>query len=515
MTLANRNPQFNRLLVLSLFACLAGLSPAAGSPAEAGPELRLIEAVRGKDRNAAIALLKQKADVNAASADGATALAWAAHWDDLELADLLIRGGANVNAANVHGVTSLALACENGSAGMVEKLLNAGSNANARLVKTGVTPLMTCSRSGNADAVKLLLRHGADVNAKESRRGQNALMWAVANKHDSIAGALIEHHADFRARSKGGMPAQYGSLTRETGFTPLLFAARAGHLDSAKILLDAGANVNEATPEDGNALVIAAAGGHEALALFLLGRGADPKAADAFGVSALHYAVRRGILELTGFEFYAERLPPPNMHELARTLLARGADPNAQIRANFPSNSRYHEGQLLSLVGATPLLLAAHTADTALLRIFLDRGADPKLATKAGDVPLLLAAGLVRDPSLATAEQNAQALESVKLLTQRGVELNHANGRGQTALHAAAGMGADALIQFLVEQGADVNVKNKSGETPWSIAMAMCPAEGTTNACGAYVIRKETAELLRKLGAQPGAPAPMQEYFQQ
>lgn len=478
-------------------------------------DLRLVEAARGNDKALLLHLLKQNVDVNAASADGATALSWAAHWDDQELADLLIRAGANVNAANEYGVTSLALACQNGSAGMVEKLLKAGANPDARLVKTGETPMLTCARTGNAAAVKLLLDRGADVNAKETRRGQTALMWAVANHHPEVVRVLIEHHADFRARSKGGIPAQYGSLQRESGFTPLLFAARVGDLESANVLLAVGADVNESTPEDGSALVIAAASGHERLAMFLLERGADPNATDAFGVTALHYAVRRGILELTGFEFYAERLPPPNMHELAQALLARGANPNAQIRANFPSNARYHEGQLVSLIGATPLLLAAHTADVNLLRILLGRGADPKLATKGGDTPLLLAAGLVRDASLTTAEQNAQALESVKLLVELGVDLNQANARGQTALHAAAGMGADALIQFLADQGAQVNLKSKSGETPWSIAMAMCPAEGTTNACGAYVIRKGTADLLLQLGAEPVAPAPTEEYFRQ
>ena len=136
-----------------------------------GSDPRLADAVKNKDKAAVRSLLKQHVDVNTPQADGSTALAWAAHWNDLETADLLIRAGANVNAANDYGVTPLWEACNNGSAAMVEKLVKAGANPNATLPGTGETVLMRCARTGNADAVKSLLARGADVNAKEPARG--------------------------------------------------------------------------------------------------------------------------------------------------------------------------------------------------------------------------------------------------------------------------------------------------------------------------------------------------------
>ncbi len=135
-----------------------------------------------------------------AQGDGATALHWAAHRDDLAIADLLIRSGARANVANDLGATPLHLACTNRSAPMVERLLAAGANASAALLN-GETVLMTCARAGDAGAVKALLAHGADVNAKEREHHQTALMWAVAERHPDVVRLLIEAGADIRARS--------------------------------------------------------------------------------------------------------------------------------------------------------------------------------------------------------------------------------------------------------------------------------------------------------------------------
>jgi ankyrin repeat protein len=210
--------------------------------------------------------VKQHFDVNARQPDGATALHWAAHWDDLEAADLLIHAGANVNAANDLAVTPLALSCENGNTAMVDKLLQAGAYPNAA-VETGETALMTASRGGSLGAVEALLTRGADVNAKEPSRGQTALMWAVAQQHPAIVRALIEHGADIHARShvrhvyvnRGG---RSNGEIEQGGFTPLLFAARQGDINSAELLLAAGANVNETAPDGTSALVVAAHSGH-------------------------------------------------------------------------------------------------------------------------------------------------------------------------------------------------------------------------------------------------------------
>ena len=110
-------------------------------------DLRLVDAAKRNDPAAIRALIKQNIDVSAAAADGATALHWAAEWDDLENAAALIAKGANVKAANVHGATPLFLACANGSAGMVELLLKAGADPGS-VSPEGETALMTAARTG-------------------------------------------------------------------------------------------------------------------------------------------------------------------------------------------------------------------------------------------------------------------------------------------------------------------------------------------------------------------------------
>ncbi len=455
-----------------------------GSLAAPSGDLRLVDAVKNRDREAVRSLLKERVDVNAPEADGATALAWAAHWDDLETADLLIRAGAKVNAPNDYGATPLWLACNNGSAAMVERLLRAGANPNAPLLRTGETPLMTCARSGNVDAVKAMLARGADPNAKESWRGQTALMWAVAEKHSEVARALIGKGADIHARSK-------------SGFTAMLQAAQQGDLESVRILLAAGADVNESTPEDGSVLVVASASGQEALSIFLLDQGANPNAADVRGITALHYAVARGISYIEHEDYTAWRLPPPNMPELAKALLAHGANPNARIAKDFPQHTRSIKPGPISLAGATPFFLASAYVDLNLMRLLLAAGADPKLP--AGDTPpLLAAAGLARRAVDATEEESRSALEAVKLLVELGANVNAPNRRGMTAMHVAASLGEDAIVQFLADKGAKLDGKTRSGETPWSFAEGMCPI---VNQCGDYVIHKNTADLLLKLGA--------------
>lgn len=472
----------------------------AGSLAGAANDPRLAEAAKAKDKEAVRSLLEQQVDVNSRQGDGATALMWAVHGNDVEMADLLIRAGANVNAANDNGVTPLWLACTNGNAAMVEKLLKAEANPNASLLRTGETVLMTCARAGNANAVKLLLARGADVNAKESRRGQTALMWAVAEKHAAIVRALIERGADVHASTNVRTDIYDRTLG---GFTPLLFAARVGDLESARILLDAGADVNEATPETGNTLVVASASHHEELALFLLENGANPNAADEYGMTALHHAIQKGIANLSAVEYKPALMPPPNQSALVRALLAQGADPNARIKKDYTlSVAPYRHTSPVSIVGATPFFLAAAAGDANIMRILVERGANPLLEAGESMQPLMVAAGMTRLVDFLPGEESSH-LEAVKLALGLGANINEANQAGQTALHAAASAGADAIVEFLVDQGAQVNAKDQLGRTPWSMAAGFYPSFGTASANTLVNLRPHprTAELLLKLGA--------------
>jgi ankyrin repeat protein len=224
-------------------------------------------------------------DVNAAAADGTTALHWASYRDDLESAALLIRAGARVNAANDLGATPLWTASMNGSAAMVRTLLQAGADPNLALL-LGETPLMAASRSGNADVTAQLLDKGAKVNAR-GPRGQTALMWAVSEQHPDVVTVLLAHGADLHAKSDvwrdmmavppHGKP-EYNRMIPHGGDTALMFAARVGDLASAKLLLASGANVNDADAWGVSAMVLAAHSGFTEMVEFLLDKGADANA---------------------------------------------------------------------------------------------------------------------------------------------------------------------------------------------------------------------------------------------
>jgi uncharacterized protein len=467
------------------------------SLAAAGGDARLVEAVKNKDVNAVRALLKERVDVNVPRGDGSTALTWAAHWDDLETADLLIRAGANVNVTTDSGATALWEACDNASAAMVEKLVKAGANPNAVLTGNGETALMRCARTGNADAVRSLLEHGADVNAKEPAHGQTALMWALSERHAEAARALVEHAADIHAKSKAG-------------FTPFLFAAQQADVESAQMLLKAGSDVNEATPAGLDALLVAIDSGHEEFAIFLVEHGANPNSVDRDGLTALHYTVRKGWTYLKGGEhddrygaISLSYMFRPTMPPLVNALLEHGANPNARILKGG-KKSQLHTSDLLKIgvAGATPLVLAAAAGDVGIMRALLAKGADPKLATNDGVTPLMAAAGVgfTGGSGDRTKEEEKGALEAAKLLVDLGADVNAVSTDGWRAVHGAAYTGVNDILQFLVDKGAKLDVRNEWGQTPLSIA------EGDPNMLvDAFEQRlhPRTAELIRKLGGDP------------
>src|SRR5438128_11697329 len=265
----------------------------------AGPRPALIDAVKNVDHETVRTLLKQGVNVNATEADGTTALHWASYRDDLETADLLIRAGAKVNAANDLGATPLWTACQNGSEAMVRRLLAAGANPNPALL-LGETPVMVAARSGNPAVVELLLAKGANVNARAAR-GQTALMWAVAQRHPEVVKVLLAQGADIHARSDTwsevmAVPPhgylEYNRAIPHGSDTALIFAARVDDLASAKLLVAAGANVNDEDAWGVSAVVLAAHSGFTDVVEFLLEKGANANS-DRAGFTALHQAVMR------------------------------------------------------------------------------------------------------------------------------------------------------------------------------------------------------------------------------
>jgi len=440
----------------------AGLSAA---PADT----RLPDAARRQDRAAVRLLLDQHADVNSRQPDGATALHWAMHWNDLETARLLVRAGAKADAANEYGVTPLSLACTNGSRDAVALLLEAGADPNLAL-PTGETPLMTAARTGNVAVVSALLARGADPNAVEQSQGQTALMWAASEKHAEAARALIAGGADVRARSTRGV-------------TALLFAARQGDVASARLLLEHGADVNETAADRMSPLVVATVRGQAALATFLLDHGADANAAGA-GFTALHWAAGIWETELTGprgiaverdEEWRALKGVQSGRLELIKALLAHGANPNARI-TRPPLRVGFTRGGL-NLIGATSFLVAAAAADAELMRLLAANGADPKVMTNENTTALMAAAGVGR-VTVESSVSEAAALEAVKAAISLGSDdVNAASAAGDAALHGAASMRSVAVVQFLLDRGARADVKNKRGQTPATIARGSAAGE--------------------------------------
>jgi uncharacterized protein len=448
-----------RLLPLGLAVFLMG---AAGEPPA------LVDAARSANRDALQTLLRKKVDVNAAEGDGSTALLWASYRDDLESADLLMHAGANVNAANDLGATPLWAASQNGSSAMVGRLLKAGANPNLALV-AGETPLMVAARSGYADVVGQLLAKDAKVSVRGAR-GQTALMWAVAQKHPEVVKLLLEHGADVQARSEVwsemmAVPPHgflgYNQEIPHGGETALMFAARVGDLASAKLLVAAGANVNDADAWGVSATVLAGHSGYRDLVEFLLGKGADPNAAPA-GFTALHEAIMR------------------RDEKLVSALLDCGADPNAPLRTWTPTRRSSHDFHFEpGLVGATPFWLAARFSEPGIMRLLVKHGADPLFVHHSDDVldrgfkhrkevtTALMAAtgmggGTVAWVQPARSAREALTLESVKLAADLGIDVNAANTDGRTALDAAKGLKYDSVVNFLVEKGAKSNLPDSA-----------------------------------------------------
>jgi len=442
--------------------------------AAAAADSALTDAVRRGDRAQVRTLLasaSRTAGTNPATAaepDGTTPLHWAARGDDVEIADLLLRAGADANASNRYGVPPLHLACLNGNAAMIDRLTRAGADSNASV--NGETMLMTAARSGRVDAVTLLLDRGADVNARESWRGQTALMWAAAEGHAAVVRVLTARGADVHARTK-------------VGFTPFLFAVRQGKIDAAVALLGAGANLNDALrgetggttagagparPSEGvNAFLLAAGNAHYELAALLLDRGADPNAAPR-GWTALHQLTWVRKAGIAGSNDPApEGSGSMTSLEFARKLVAHGAEVNAKVSQRPPAGVTR-----LNMIGGTPFLLAARTADAEYMRLLVELGADPLMSNADGTTPLMVAAGVGTAAPGEDPGTESEVLEAVQLALKLGGDLNAVDENGETVMHGAASKHVPSVVRFLADAGARIDVwnrPNKEGFTPLRI----------------------------------------------
>ncbi len=464
----------------------------------------LVDAVKNQDAESVRALLKQHVDVNAPEADGTTALHWAAHWGDLETVDALLREGANAIAINRYGATPLSEAVRIGRAPLIETLLKAGADPNTLVTAQAETVLRKAARDGNVDAVKVLLEHGAEVNVKENFRGQTAVMWASAEGHADIVQLLAAHGADLNLRSydrdptlpkmEAGTP---NAPIASGGLTALLFAARQGEIETAKALLDAKADINAVDSDGNNALTLAILNTHYDLTQLLIDRGADPNIASKNGRTALYSAVEMHDMDWSPRPAHKEVDKTTSM-EIIHSLLDHKANVNAQLTAPAPIEKHAQDmGDKTLGAGTTPFTRAARSADTELMHLLLDKGADPKLVGKDNQTALMVAAGVNYNDHIKGTE--AEALEAVKICVSLGLDVNAATDKGETALHGAAKRGADSITKYLVEKGANVNARNKRGFTPLDLAMGKGGYNGAPGP-----VHDASAAIIRQAGGEPG-----------
>lgn len=561
---------------LSALVAAAGTSPVA-------------DAVMKRDKDAVRTLLKDGADVNAAQGDGMTALHWAARSGDIELAQMLLYAGANVKATTRLGAYSpLMMAAEQGHASVIAALLSAGADVKAANA-VGTTPLMLAALSGDAKSVTMLVENGAEVDAKEKAMEQTALMFAAGtNRIDAIA-ALLKAGADVKLTSKvtnvgnlsaaeleavaaasgsGGQPGGNGQgrdgpasaavaptpapgqgggrfggggkagidrpyfynelVGTQGGVTPLLFAARGGYVDAAKLLVTAGADVNQISAGDRTSpLLIATINGHFDLATWLLDRGANPNAASANGVTPLYAA-----LNVT----WAPRAlyPQPRAFQQQQltyldfmtALLEKGAQPNLRLTKKVWYTEYNFDLAGVDEIGATPFWRAAFAGDVAAMKLLMDFGADPEIPTmkpagrpRVGDsgarevkeianlpplpvggpgVPALQAASGVGFGEGFAANSHIHSpagfLPGIKFMVEvAGADVNAVDHDGNTALHHAAARGDNESILYLVSKGADVTKVNREGQTVADMA------NGPVQRTQPY---PETLRLLEKLGSK-------------
>jgi ankyrin repeat protein len=500
---------------------LLGILVVTAAAAEAANSEVADAAMRG-NREAVRAAVARKADVNAAQVDGSTALHWAVQWDDLEMADLLIRAGARVAATTREGVAPLQLAAINGSAAMLDRLLKAGADPNVPLTSRGDTAMMMAARTGRAEAIRVLVAAGADVNAKESWGGTTPLMWAASEGNAEAARLLITRGADVNARShyiaaangrgfEGRTPVANRTDPKTEEFasgwlTPLMLAAREGDLELARVLVDAGADVDAVAGDGKTALALAIFNGNYDVASYLVDSEADVNQADAQRFTPLFWAVdRRNMETAPNFPWMVTADPMP----LIAKLLDAGANPNALV--NNTPRARMREGSP-RIVFATALMRAAFPADLELVKLLLDWGADPTIISRDGETMLSAAAGLAFIHGYHRGKSPEERLEVMKLFVTLGNDVNQPDDYGITPLMAAANYGNVPMLQYLIDVGADLGAhdlgKKNDGQFGSSVEPLM-PIDyaigvGTFVPNNAVIIHEEAVALMARLMKERG-----------
>ena len=510
------------------------------------------------DLTAAELLLDAGADVAAANRAGVMPLALAAAGAGAELVARLLEAEADPNERLPGGETPLMIAARTGRLAVMDALLDGGADVNAAEERRGTTTLMWAAANEQPDAVRLLVERGADVSARaktvpmgrgpylapiardrieDARRGvgQAGAPARTADLSDVPAQTRPDRDAAVGADHPGGAavetpvaldsgrsaaPADAASAPPRAprrrarpltgGLTALVFAARQGDLESARLLLAAGADVNGTTEYGWTPLLTAVHNRYYRLAALLLERGADPNIANRGGWSPLYIATDNRNIESGD---YPTRRPDMDHLDLIGLLLAAGADPNPRMASSTETRTIFTH-QWLYEPGATPFLRAAQSGDLTLLRLLLEHGADPALSTTNGTTPLMVASGIGWVEGVTYEWSEEDTLATIRLLLELGADVNTADRDGRTALHGAAHKGRNDVVRVLVDHGADLAARDHgSRDSIHALAgvtwQAIDYADGLVRiGVQSSIAHPETAALLRALMTEAGLPVP-------
>jgi ankyrin repeat protein len=469
---------------------------------------------------------RQHVDVDATSPDGTTALHWAVHYAKVEEAERLIRQHARLDQVNRYGLAPLHVAAMEGHAKLVQLLLDAGASVNLP-GRNGETALLMAARKGCAECVQSLLAKGADVKVRDKAFAQTALMLAAWSGSAQSVEHLIRAGADVNAQTRlgpmpkfiepgagrashgdgilrGGVPERGSRPARQGSMTALLYAARQGATDVVKVLLAHGAHIEQPEANGVRPLLLAIMNDHADTARYLIEHGADVNADDWYGRAPLWAAVDSRDVELDG-ELDTQFADRAGELEIIKLLLARGANPNARTRESPPPRMWLMQAGSLSWVdftGQTPFLRAALAGDVTVMHLLLEHKADPNIATFGGTTPLMAAAGVNWVYFQTFDEGQGKLLEAVKLCVSLGQDVNAANPMGIRAIHGAANRGSDAIVKYLVEQGARLDAKDNQGRSPYTWA------QGVFLATHAAVPKPSTMQLIAELCRSTGQRCP-------
>ena len=495
-------------------------------------------------------LLAAGAKASAVTDTGMTPLALACEAGTAEVVKLLLAAGADPNQTLSNGETPLMMAARTGSVPVLKELLAHGARIDTREKLRGTTAVMWAAANTNTEAVRLLISKGADINARSGTvrpgrmpyladpsrdrieefiegRGQGGTVVrqdlpdtqvpgakdqaealadadrALAQERDRAKAALAKFPASVPVAHRG--PKQFG------GLTPLIFATRQGDLESVTVLLKAGADVNGTSEYGWTALLDATQNRFYKLGVYLLDHGADPNLANEGGWTPLYIATDNRNIE--GGD-YPTRKPDMDHLDFIKRLLTAGAKTNLRMRSSTETRTVFTH-QWLNEEGATPFLRAAQSGDLALMKLLLEHGADPSIATLHNVTPLMVASGIGWVEGVTYEWSPQQTFETVKFLLDLGAHVNAQDSLdGRTALMGAAHKGRNDVIQLLVDRGADLSLHDiGSRDSIHTLAgvswQAIDYADGLVRVgVQSAIAHPLSSALLRRLMTERGLQAP-------